>query len=142
MCVFIRSKIIICLLSGATRSIQSLKPSNSQKHQEEGFQATQKRKEKKKKGDLNRAGPIRKSTSQMLNYTICWLFTFRSLWYTPFRWQWATASISCWKYRLDSFSESLPWWTCTSVHPHQEATQKSFTSIFAKLTTSINNSFT
>jgi hypothetical protein len=99
-------------------------------------------KKRKKKGDLIRAGPIRKSTSQMLNYTICWLFTFRSLWYTPFRWQWATASISCWKYRLDSFSESLPWWTCKSVHPHQEATQKSFTSIFAKLTTSINNSFT
>lgn len=46
MCVFIRRKIIICLLSGATLSVQSLKPSNSQKHQEEGFQATQKRKEK------------------------------------------------------------------------------------------------
>lgn len=39
----------------------------------------------KKRKDLIRAGPIRKSTSQMLNCTICWLFTFRSLWYTPFR---------------------------------------------------------
>lgn len=37
--------------------------------------------------------------------------TFRSLWYTPLLWQWATASISCWKYRLHSFSGSLPQWT-------------------------------
>jgi hypothetical protein len=71
MCVFIRSKIIICLLSGATRSIQSLKPSNSQKHQEEGFQATQKRKEKKRRLNQSRANQkINKSNAQLHNLLV------------------------------------------------------------------------
>lgn len=69
MCMFIRSKIIICLLSGAARSIQSLKPSNSQKHQEEGFQATQKR--KKKRLNQSRANQkINKSNAQLHNLLV------------------------------------------------------------------------
>jgi hypothetical protein len=65
MCVcFIESKIAICLLSAATHSIQSQKPSNFQMHQEEDFQATHLKKKKKKSIT---AGPITKQRTQKSN---------------------------------------------------------------------------
>jgi hypothetical protein len=80
MCVcFIESKIAICLLSAATHSIQSQKPSNFQMHQEEDFQATHLKKKKKSRSQQAQSqNKELKKATKLPNIS-----TFRSLWYTP-----------------------------------------------------------
>lgn len=97
--------------------VQNQKLSNFHKNQGEGFQAVNANHKKNKEQISTR--PISEIYRTKLKISVklnVWMliFTFRSLWYTPLLWQWDTASISCWKYFLDSFSRSLPWWTYKS----------------------------